>query len=34
MLGSRLDELDDEEILRLNRAMLVFFGLAGPALTT
>jgi mRNA interferase MazF len=30
-LGSRLGRLDDEEILRLNRAMLVFLGLAGTA---
>ena len=28
-LGSRLGMLDDERILRLNRAMLVFLGLAG-----
>lgn len=28
-LGSRVGRLDDEEILRLNRAMLVFLGLAG-----
>jgi mRNA interferase MazF len=30
-LGSRLGRLDDEEILRLNRAMLVLLGLAGTA---
>jgi mRNA interferase MazF len=30
-LGSRLGRLDDEEILPLNRAMLVFLGLAGTA---
>ena len=30
-LGSRVDRLDDEAILRLNRAMLVFLGLAGNA---
>jgi mRNA interferase MazF len=30
-LGSRLGRLDDEDILRLNRAMLVFLGLAGAA---
>ncbi len=30
-LKSRLGRLDDEEILRLNRAMLVFLGLAGTA---
>jgi mRNA interferase MazF len=28
-LGSRIGRLDDDEILRLNRAMLVFLGLAG-----
>ena len=28
-LGSRVGELDDEDLLRLNRAMLVFLGLAG-----
>jgi mRNA interferase MazF len=28
-LGSRLGQLDDEEMLRLNRAMMVFLGLAG-----
>ena len=28
-LGSRVGELDDEDMLRLNRAMLVFLGLAG-----
>ncbi|MGH7567220.1 MAG: type II toxin-antitoxin system PemK/MazF family toxin [Gemmatimonadota bacterium] len=28
-LGSRIGRLDDEDILRLNRAILVFFGLAG-----
>jgi mRNA interferase MazF len=28
-LGSRVGRLDDEEVLRLNRAMLVFLGLAG-----
>jgi mRNA interferase MazF len=30
-LGSRVGELDDEDVLRLNRAMLVFLGLAGAA---
>ena len=30
-LGSRVGELDDEDLLRLNRAMLVFLGLAGAA---
>jgi mRNA interferase MazF len=29
-LGSRLGHLDDEDVLRLNRAVLVFLGLAGP----
>jgi mRNA interferase MazF len=28
-LGSRAGQLDDEDIVRLNRAMLVFLGLAG-----
>lgn len=30
-LGSRLGSLDDEVMLRLNRALLVFLGLAGTA---
>jgi mRNA interferase MazF len=30
-LGSRLGRLDDDGILRMNRAMLVFLGLAGTA---
>jgi mRNA interferase MazF len=30
-LGSRVGGLDDEDMLRLNRAMLVFLGLAGAA---
>jgi mRNA interferase MazF len=30
-LGSRVGRLDDEDLLRLNRAMLVFLGLAGTA---
>jgi mRNA interferase MazF len=30
-LGSRVGRLDDEDILRLNRAILVFFGLAGSS---
>ncbi|PYO67678.1 MAG: growth inhibitor PemK [Gemmatimonadetes bacterium] len=30
-LRSRLGRLDDEDMLRLNRAMLVFLGLAGTA---
>jgi mRNA interferase MazF len=29
-LGKRIGYLDDEDILRLNRAVLVFLGLAGP----
>ena len=29
-LGSRLGRLDDLDIVRLNRAMLVFLGMAGP----
>lgn len=29
-LGERIGRLADEDILRLNRAMLVFLGLAGP----
>jgi mRNA interferase MazF len=29
-LGSRIGRLDDEDVVRLNRAMLVFLGLAGP----
>lgn len=28
-LGSRLGRLDDEDLLRLNRAIVVFLGLAG-----
>ena len=28
-LGSRAGQLDDEDVVRLNRAMLVFLGLAG-----
>lgn len=28
-LGTRIGKLDDEDILRLNQAMLVFLGLAG-----
>jgi mRNA interferase MazF len=31
-LGSRIGRLDDDAILRLNRAMLVFLGLAGMTL--
>lgn len=30
-LGKRVGRLDDEDMLRLNRAILVFLGLAGPA---
>jgi mRNA interferase MazF len=30
-IGSRLGRLDREDIVRLNRAVLVFLGLAGPA---
>jgi mRNA interferase MazF len=30
-LGSRLGRLDDEDMLRLNQAMLVFLGLAGSS---
>jgi len=30
-IGSLLGRLDDEDVLRLNRAVLVFLGLAGPA---
>ncbi len=29
-LGTRIGRLDDEDMLRLNRAVLVFFGLASP----
>jgi mRNA interferase MazF len=29
-LGSRIGRLDEEDLLRLNRAVLVFLGLAGP----
>lgn len=29
-LGSRVGRLDEEDIVRLNRAILVFLGLAGP----
>jgi mRNA interferase MazF len=28
-LGARIGQLDDEDIVRLNRALLVFLGLAG-----
>jgi len=30
-LGSRVGELEDQDLLRLNRAMVVFLGLAGAA---
>jgi mRNA interferase MazF len=30
-LGSRIGRLDDEDLLRVNRAILVFLGLAGSA---
>ncbi len=30
-LGSRIGRLDDEDVVRLNQAMLVFLGLARPA---
>jgi mRNA interferase MazF len=30
-VGSRIGRLDEEDILGLNRAVLVFLGLAGPA---
>ena len=33
-IGSLLGRLDDEDVLRLNRAVLVFLGLAGPASRT
>jgi mRNA interferase MazF len=29
-LGERIGRLDDEDMVRLNRAVLVFLGLAGP----
>ena len=29
-VGARIGKLDDKDILRLNRAVLVFLGLAGP----
>ena len=32
-LGTQIGRLDDEDILRLNQAMLVFLGLAVPART-
>jgi mRNA interferase MazF len=30
-VGARIGRLDDEDVLRLNRAVVVFLGLAGPA---
>jgi mRNA interferase MazF len=30
-VGSRIGSLEDEDVLRLNRAVLVFLGLAGPS---
>ncbi len=30
-MGSRIGRLADEDILRLNRAVIVFLGIAGPA---
>jgi mRNA interferase MazF len=33
-LGSRIGRLDDEDMVRLNRAMLVFLGLAASPRTT
>jgi len=33
-IGTQVGRLDDEDILRLNRAMLVFLGLAGSQRTT
>jgi mRNA interferase MazF len=33
-VGSRIGSLEDEDVLRLNRAVLVFLGLAGPASDT
>ncbi len=32
-LGVRVGSLDDEDIVRLNRAVMVFLGMAGPAPT-
>jgi mRNA interferase MazF len=29
-LGTRLGRLDEVDVVRLNRAMLVFLGMAGP----
>lgn len=30
-LGTRIGRLDDEDLVRLNRAVVVFLGLAGPS---
>jgi len=30
-IGSRIGRLDDEDLVRLNRAILVFLGLAGSS---
>lgn len=30
-LGARIGRLEDEDIVRLNRAVMVFLGMAGPA---
>ena len=30
-IGSRVGRLDDEDLVRLNRAVLVFLGIAGPS---
>ena len=30
-IGKRVGRLDDEDVVRLNRSMMVFLGLAGPA---
>jgi mRNA interferase MazF len=32
-VGSRLGHLDDEDMVRLNRAILVFLGMAGSSRT-
>ena len=32
-IGGRVGRLDDEDVLRLNRAILVFLGLAAPPRT-
>lgn len=33
-LGKRIGSLDDEDVVRLNRAVMVFLGLAGAASET